>query len=150
MEEEIHQLLDAAISKETASQALYAQLQNKTDDPGARQLMKELEADEKSHARWIAKLRDSSDPTSWTKKPVSDLGISEQLNAPSVLEGAGLQDTLIFAMRREQSSVEFYSRMMAVTRAESGKKLCLRLVNQEMSHKLKLELLYDNLFLGED
>jgi rubrerythrin len=61
-----------------------------------------------------------------------------------------LQNTLVFAMKREQESVEFYSQLMGAFRHEDAKRLCERLVHEELKHKQRLELLYDDLFYGED
>jgi len=150
MEEEITELLDAAIYKEIASEALYLAVQKKTDDPGARALLQELAEQEKKHSAWIRGLKDKGATRSWHRGRVSDLKISEHLTAPDRLDGAGLQDTLIFAIDREQQSVEFYSRMMGAMRTQKGKVLCRRLAAEELRHKLRLEIFYDNLFLGED
>ncbi len=76
--------------------------------------------------------------------------ISEYLTGGDTLEGAGLQDLLVFAMKREQQAVEFYSQMMGVMRDETAKRLCERLVHEELKHKLRLEQFYDKLFYGED
>ena len=40
--------------------------------------------------------------------------------------------------------------MMSVLRDEEAKRLCERLVHEELKHKYRLELLYDELFYGED
>ena len=76
--------------------------------------------------------------------------ISEHLTGGDKLEGAGLQDTLIFAMKREQQAVEFYSNMMSVVKDKAAKQLCQKLVTEELKHKLKLETLYDDMFYTED
>jgi rubrerythrin len=81
---------------------------------------------------------------------VLNLGISEYLTGGERLEGASLQDTLIFAMKREQQSIEFYSRLMGVMRDEAAKHMCERLVHEELRHKLRLEIFYDDFFYGED
>ena len=150
MDEEVIGLLDSAIYKEIASEALYLAVQDKTDDPGATQLMRELATEEKKHSQWISELKDRGTARSWHKGAVADLKIGEHLMGPDRLDGAGLQDTLVFAMKREQQSVDFYSRLMALMRTRAGKVLCRRLANEELRHKLKLEMVYDDLFLGED
>ncbi len=150
MENEIIDLLDSAIYREIASEALYLALQDKTQDPGASELMRELAEEERKHSQWIIALRDKGKAQSWHKGAVADLKITEYLMGADRLDGAGLQDTLIFAMKREQHSLEFYSRMMGAMRTGTAKRLCQRLANEELRHKLKLEILYDGLFLGED
>ena len=70
--------------------------------------------------------------------------ISEYLTGGDTLDGAGLQDTLIFAVKREQQAVDFYSRMMGIMRYQAAKRLCERLVHEELKHKLRLEMFYDD------
>lgn len=149
--DELSELLDIAIYKEIASQALYIAAQGRTQDPGARALMKELAEEELKHAQWLKKLKEGGlEKTKWHREKMPDLVTSEYLTGGDTLEGAGLQDTLIFAMKREQLAIEFYSKMMGVMRADSAKSLCQRLVSAELKHKLRLETFYDDLFYGED
>ncbi len=86
----------------------------------------------------------------WHPQEIADLKISNYLVGGDTLEGAGLQDTLIFTMKREEESVDFYRRMMGMAREESAKKLCANLANEEVKHKKRLETLYDRLFYGEN
>ncbi len=150
MQEEYDELLDTAIYKEVASEALYQALTGRTDDPGASRLMQELAESEARHKRWLTDLKDRGYAEDWHKDRVQDLKISDYLVGPDTIEGAGLQDTLIFAMKREQQSVEFYSRLTAAVRTTAAKRLCQRLVGEEVRHKIRLEILYDTLFLKED
>jgi len=72
--------------------------------------------------------------------------VSDYLTGGDTLEGAGLQDTLIFAMKREQSAIDFYTRLTGTITDKNAKKLCENLVHEELKHKLRLETLYDDLF----
>ena len=144
------ELLDIAIYKEVASEALYVALKGRTTDTGAAGLMQDLANEEKKHVQWLTDFKEKGTKTGWHRRKVTDLKISEYLSSPDNLEGAGLQDTLIFAIKREQSSIDFYSRMTGTLQTRSGKALCRKLANEEIRHKIKLELLYDDVFLGED
>lgn len=151
MPDELQDILDTAIYKEIAANAFYVAGQRKTDDPGAKVLMKELAEEELRHAQWLKDLREKGwEKQDWHPEKVPDLKISEYLTGGDTLEGAGLQDTLIFAMKREQQSIEFYSKMMSVMRDKAAKHLCQRLVNEELKHKLRLEILYDDQVYQED
>ncbi len=148
---ELTKLLDLAISKELFARAFYMEGQNKTDDPAAKVLMKELADEEQKHAQLLRGLKDKG----WSEQDlhperVSNLMISDYLTGGDKLEGAGLQDTLIFAMKREQGAVEFYSNMMGILKDKVAKQLCQRLVTEELKHKLKLEILYDEIFYAQD
>ena len=151
MSDELNELLDTAIYKEIASQAFYIAGQSKTQDPVARALMKELAQEELRHAEWLKDLKDKgAEKLTWHRERVPNLMISEYLTGGDTLENVGLQDVLIFAMKREQQAVEFYSKLMGVVRNEAAKHLCERLVHEELKHKLRLETVYDNFIYGED
>ena len=151
MPDELVELLDTAIYKEIASQAFYIAGQNKTQDPDAKALLKELAEEELKHTQWLKSLKERGlEKSGWYLEKVPNLMISEYLTGGDTLEGAGLQDTLIFAMKREQQAVEFYSKMMSVMREQAAKHLCQMLVQEELKHKLKLETFYDDLFYAED
>jgi rubrerythrin len=151
MSNELAELLDTAIYKEIASQAFYIAGQSRTEDPGAKVLMKELAEEELKHSQLLKDIKEKGlNDRSWHRNEVPNLRISEYLTGSETLEGAGLQDTLILAMKREQQSIEFYSRLMSVMKDEAAKRMCERLVHEELRHKLRLEIFYDNFFYGED
>ena len=151
MSDELTELLDTAIYKEIASQAFYVAGQRNTEDSGAKALMKELAEEELKHAQLLKSLKEKDlGKSGWHREKVPNLMISEYLVSGETLEGIHLQDTLIFAMKREQESVDFYSRMMGVIRDKDAKRLCQKLVSEELKHKLRLEVFYDDLFYGEN
>jgi rubrerythrin len=146
---EIAELWETAKYREIASGAFYTAGQSRTADPGARALMKELAAQEAEHYRRLDEFQKRTEIMSRMSK-VKELVESEYLTGGETLGGAGLQDTLIFAIKREQEAVMFYSRMTGVMKTIEGKELCQRLAEQELGHKVKLELFYENLFMKED
>ncbi len=149
MRDELTELLDTAIYKEIASQAYYIAGQDKTDDPAARKLMKELAGEELKHARWLAALKETGlAHQDWSAEKVPDLLVSEYLTGGDTLEGGGVQETLLFAIKREQQAVEFYARMQGALEDEIARQLCHRLMREELKHKLKLETLYDDLLVS--
>ena len=155
MQNELDVLLDTAIYKEIASQALYIAAQDKTQDPSAKTLLKELAEEELGHSELLKNLKDKimdkvSDKWSDRQNRIQNLMISEYLTGPENVEGAGLQETLVFAMKREQQAIEFYSKMMNAMIDEAAKRLCERLVREELKHKLRPEMFYDDFFYRED
>jgi rubrerythrin len=149
--EELVELLDTAIYKEIASQAFYMAGQSRTEDPGAKIMMRELAEEEQKHSEVLKNLKNKGIKQSkWHRDNMTNLRISEYLTGGDTLESAGLQDTLIFAIKREQQSIEFYSKLMGIMRDEIAKSMCERLVHEELKHKYKLEMFYDDLFYGEN
>lgn len=151
MIDELTELLDIAMDRELVSQAFYIAGQKKTQDSGAIQLMTELAGQELKHYEWIKHYKDTH-PTAkdWSPKSVPDLMISEYLIDTKIPEEAGLQDVITAAMKREQYSVEFYSKLEKIMNSQSGKRLCERLNREERKHKMKLETFYDGLFNKEN
>jgi rubrerythrin len=150
MQAELSELLQTAMYKEVASQAFYTAGQDRTDDPGAKELMKELAEEESRHLQMLKWLKEQDwRDSDWDRQKIPNLMISEYLTGGDKLEGASFQDTLVFAMKREQQSVEFYSRMTGILRYKDAKRLCERLVHEELKHKLRLEMFYDDLFYSE-
>ena len=150
-QEEIAALLEAAMYKEVASASLYSEAGKLTVDPGARALLTELAADEERHLERLKALKKSSPgQRQWRLEKVADLRLSDYLTGGESLSGAGIQDSLIFAMKQEEQSMLFYTQMMAALRSYGGKELCQWLVQEELRHKLRLELLYEELFYAED
>jgi rubrerythrin len=148
---EIDDLLEAAMYKEVASQAFYTAAQKLTSDPGAIVLMKELAVEEAQHLEALKNFKEKGINTGrFFPKKVPDLMLSEHLTGGDSVEGAGLQETLIFAIKREQQALDFYANMMSVMRDSQAKLLCQRLVTAELGHKFKLETKYEGLFLAED
>ena len=145
------ELIDMAIYKEVASEALYTAAQSQTTDPGAIALMKELAGEEQKHLVLLKTFKAAGTKRShWHPEKVPALKMSEYLTAADTPGGAGIQDTLIFAMKREQESMEFYSRMMSVMRSRPAKQLCQTLAREELKHRFRLEIIYDGMFYKED
>jgi rubrerythrin len=132
---EITELWETAKYREIASGAFYTAGQSRTPDPAARALMKELADEESNHYRWLTDFQKRGEIRNRRVK-VKDLMDSEYLIGAETLMGTGLQDTLIYAIKREQASVEFYTRLTAIMTTGDGKALC--------------ELLYEKMFLKED
>lgn len=151
MSDELTELLETAMYKEIAAEAFYSAGQNNTNNPGAKALMKDLAEEERRHAQILKDLKERDwEKGQWRREKIPNLMISEYLTGSDKLEGAGLQGTLVTAMKHEQEAVEFYSRMLSVLRDEEAKRLCERLVHDELKHKYRLEVLYDDLFYQED
>jgi rubrerythrin len=151
MATETSDLLNIAMDREIVSEAFYTANQKKTTDPGAIQLMRELALEESKHYQWIKNLKEQwLEKDARPPKKIPDLMISEYLTETQISEGAGLQEVITAAMKRELLSVEFYAKMKLEMNTMAGKQLCEKLIEAERNHKAKLEIFYDDLFNQED
>jgi rubrerythrin len=151
MNDEVAEILETAMLKEVASAATYRQAATAASEPAVATLLEELAAEEGHHLVVLKSLKpEQFYDTPVSRARVADLKVSDHLKAPSELQGAELTETLLFAIKREAESVAFYAGLMGLFGDESAKNLCQALAWQEMAHKAKLELLYDQIVHGED
>ena len=103
MQDELRELLEAAMYREIASQAFYIAGQNNTEDAGVKALMKELAEEESRHLQMLKEVSGKDwKEGQWHSEKITNLRISEYLIGGDKLEGASLQDALVFAMKQEQ------------------------------------------------
>ena len=120
--DELDELWDTAIYKEIAAQTLYLEAQQETDDPATRMMLGELAAEELKHSETLKKMKQAGwQPGDCNLSTAADLKLSDYMQGPDTLEGADLQEVLIFAMKRELESAHFYTRMMGTLRQESAR-----------------------------
>jgi rubrerythrin len=151
MIDELTNLLDIAMDREIVSQSFYIAGQKKTQDAGAIQLMRELADQELRHYNWIKNFKGKGITFSPRhSEKLADLKVSEYLTEVNISEGVSLQDVITAAMKREQRSAEFYQKMKQILETPEGQELCDRLVHEELHHKQKLELFFDDLIGQED
>ena len=151
MNEEIAEILDTAMLKEVASEAMYRQAAAMASEPSVATLLGELADEEEHHLAVLKNLKpENIIETPVLKTRMADLKLSDHLKAPSELPGAELTESLLFAIKREAESVTFYTELMGLFSDETAKNLCQALAWQELAHKAKLELLYDNIEYAED
>ncbi len=82
-------------------------------------------------------------------RKIQDLKLAEYLVASPLDEGATIQDVLMTAMQREKNSHDFYNLMAGIASSEAAKGLFQFLAQEELGHKNKVEVLYDDIIYKE-
>jgi len=82
-------------------------------------------------------------------RKIQDLKLAEYLVAPPLDEDATIQDVLMIAMQREKNSHDFYNLMAGLAASEAAKELFRFLAQEELGHKNKVEVLYDDIIYKE-
>jgi rubrerythrin len=142
-------ILKFAISREQKAIDSYGIMSEIAKSPGLKELLLELQEEEKKHKSLLEGITDQK-IASFTIKEVPDLKISDYLTEETPSEDMTFQDLLIFAAKKEQEAVELYSNLEANAEDEELKKLFQFLIQQEKIHKLKLEKEYDEHVLEWD
>ena len=141
-------VLDFAIQQEEAAIKGYGELMKKTSLPGLKGLLEELQAEERHHKQ-LLEHTGTMEMLDHEVQDVADLKISDYLVEDSLAPDSSFQDLLIFAAKKEKKAVDLYTSLMEKVSRPEIKKLFEFLIEQEKSHKLKLETEYDSQVLQE-
>jgi rubrerythrin len=142
-------ILKFAISRQEKAIESYEKLSDLTQSPGLKELLLELQEEEKKHKSLLEGITDQK-IDSFKIKEVPDLKISDYLTEETPSEDMNFQDLLIFAAKKEQEAVDLYSNLAKNAEDEELEKLFQFLIQQEKTHKLRLEKEYDDHVLEWD
>lgn len=81
--------------------------------------------------------------------PVHDLHLAEHLKVPEVTEDLAPKDALALAIKRSDALSRFYQAMAELQAPGEIRSRLEYLAKSELSHKDKLEYLYDNVAFPE-
>lgn len=146
----LDKVLNLALSMEEESIKLYSSAQKKVQNSGSKLLLKELVSEEETHKNKI--LQAIKDPgvieeLGALDKVIHDLKIVDYLVDVPLSLDADYQQILIYAGKREKATHDFY---IALAKKYSNKKIgnmFAKLAQEELKHKYKLELEYDDVIL---
>lgn len=146
----LEKALNLAISMEEESIKLYSSAQVKVVNPGSRTLLKELVEEEKRHKSNL--LQAKEDPGKIQEigtlaTIVQDLKIVDYLEKTSLSPEADYQDILIYAANREKATHDFYIEMAKRYRESQIGEMFANLAQEELRHKYRLEVEYDDVVL---
>ena len=145
----VKELIEKAVMHEDKSQKFYLDALKHVTDPAAKVWLKELAAEEVKHKEMLQNF-DTSKVMSFKPGETQDLHISEFLVDKDVSEIKDFQDVLIIAMKKEQKSYNFYVSMSQSTDSMEMRKMCRILAQEELKHKHKLEVAYDDMVFSEN
>ena len=136
------EIIKFAISREEAAIDTYGDMSEKAKMPGLRELLIELQNEERNHKKLLEDIS-SEQIATFKTEDVIDLKISDYLTEEPPSDDMTFQDLLIIAAKKEQEAVELYTKLGEGSENEELKKLFDFLITQEKSHKLKLESEYE-------
>ena len=137
-----------AIEREEAAYEAYGEMAEMAETPGLKEMLSELQSEEENHKKLLQDISQAKIEGVYVHD-VIDLKISDFLSEEPPAPDMTFQDLLILAAKKEQEAVELYSGMKDVAGTDELIKLFDFLIEQEKSHKLKLEIEYEKYVLGE-
>lgn len=141
-------IIRTAIQREIDAHTLYDNAAKLAATPHARDLLLDMAAQEIGHRnRLEAMLKGETFkvPSKKQLKQVVDLKITDYLVEEPLGADSDLQTILIVAGKREKGSFELYSAMARVAGDPETIRLFEFLANEELTHKRRVETMYDEL-----
>jgi rubrerythrin len=143
------EIIHFAIKREEDAIRSYGEMAEKTRMPGLKKLLTDLQSEEKNHKKMLENINQEK-LNSYKLKSVPDLKITDHLLEEKMEPDMNFQELLIYAAKKEQKAADLYSEMASQTEDEDLKKMFEFMVQQEKSHKLKLEKEYEDHVLEEE
>jgi rubrerythrin len=141
-----------AIRFEEASYNFYTGAKAMVKLSHVKDILNELAGEEVKHKERLEKLLAGDTEQIIAAKPgqkIEDLKLADYLVASPLDEDSTFQEVLMTAMQREKNSYDFYNLMASMAASETAKDTFEFLAQEELGHKNKIEVLYDDIIYKE-
>jgi len=144
-DEQLRQLIDTAIQREDEAIAFYRDLGELINEPGAKDAMAWIADEERKHKDFLVKYRDGKRDIDHSKvNTITLYKIAEHQAEPEIEVDMKSADVFLVAAHREKRSCEFYQALAAIHYEGEIQAVLLKMVEEELKHKEKMEYLYAN------
>lgn len=141
----LESLIELAIKNEEEAYASYMELYGIVADKIAKDTLKFLAEEEKQHKAYLLKYRDGSFRENALPLTVPvDYKIAEQMDKPEIKADVSTKEVYLIAANKELNAYQFYQDLANMHPDGDIKDMLLRMAQQELRHKEKVEYLYAN------
>jgi len=145
MEKTVAEILDVAIGREAAAYRFYMDIYDKVGDASVKDTVEFIAGEEKKHKAFLVGYREGNyGANALRMADVVDYKIAEYLEEPEIADNALREDIYLVAAHREARSHQFYSGLANLHSDGDLKTMLLKMANEELKHKEKMEYLYAN------
>ena len=146
LDEKLLKCIETAIKREEDAFAFYTDLAGQVTDVAARDTVLWIAGEEKKHKVFLVKFRDKGEgPTSMRKADVTYYKLAEHLDEPEASDSMSRSEIFLLAAHREWRAHQFYTDLAALYDQNNDvREMLLRIANEELKHKEKMEYLYAN------
>jgi len=144
-DKKLEYLLDVAIKNEEDAYNFYMDLQNRVSDKEIKDTLKFLASEEQKHKEFLVKYKNGSFGAGALElDTVIDYKIAEHAEKPDLVKNMDSKDVYLVAANKELNSYNFYKSLADIEPAGEIKNMLMKMANEEMKHKEKVEYLYSN------
>jgi len=145
MERRIADILDLAIQREQEAYNFYMHIYGYVEDQSVKDTLEFIAGEEKKHKAFLVNYREGNYGADALQMSDSvDYKIAEYLEEPEIEENMKSQDVYLIAAHRESRSHQFYTEIAGLHAEGDTKSMLLKMANEELKHKEKMEYLYTN------
>ena len=146
LDEKLLECIETAIKREEDAFAFYTDLAGQVADESARETVLWIAGEEKKHKAFLVKFRDKAEgPKGMRVADVTYYKLAEHLDEPEASENMSRAEIFLLAAHREKRANQFYTDLAALyDEGVEVREMLLRIANEELKHKEKMEYLYAN------
>lgn len=145
MDKQLSEIIDLAIQREEEAYDFYMNIHNKLEDPSIKDTVKFIAKEEKKHKAFLVNYRNGDyGPDALRMTDVVEYKIAEYLEEPEITKETKREDVYLIASHRESRSHQFYTKLAKMHDQGDLKDMLLKMANEELKHKEKMEYLYAN------
>ena len=141
----VSEVLDKAIQREEEAYFFYMDILDKIEDKRVRETIEWIANEEKKHKAFLINYREGRyGPDSLRMSDVVHYKIAEHQEEPEIAKDMSSEDVFLVASHRELKSYTFYTELAEVHPRGETREMLLKIANEELRHKEKMEYLYAN------
>lgn len=140
----LNKIIDKAIEREEEAYSFYMKLASKVNDSNAKETLKFLANEEVKHKDFLISYKKGSYKNSLQMSQIISYKIAEHIDKPDIEGKLDTKDVYLIAAHRELNSHNFYKELASLQPDNEVKDILLRMANEELKHKEKVEYLYAN------
>ena len=145
MDKRVSDIIAMAIKREEEAYDFYMDIYAKVSDPALKGTLEFIAGEEKKHKAFLVSYRDGNFGTKALKMAdFVDYKVAEYLEESEIDERSKPEDVYLVASHREMRSFHFYSELANLHADSEIREMLLKMANQELKHKEKMEYLYAN------
>lgn len=148
MSTELEAVIKSAIAQEELSREFYLRLANLVSHADTKETLRYLAKEEEGHKEFLEGCI-TPEGCKLVGRP-KDVHLAQLLEAPSFRDDMSPKEALVVAMKREEGSRRFYQALASLQPPGEIRAFLEKMAQVELSHKEKMEYLYDNVAFPED
>ncbi|MBU4316731.1 MAG: ferritin family protein [Proteobacteria bacterium] len=144
-EKMLSEVIDTAIQREQDAYFFYRDIMDLVQDAQVKDTLEWIANEEIKHRKFLVDYRNGKfGATALRMTQAVSYKIAEHLDEPEISKEMKSEDVYLTAAHREMKSHAFYSELAKLHEGSEIGDILIRMANEELKHKEKVEYLYSN------